>query len=217
MKKHTSRVAPLEPFSLSTLNSPRSDGRALLAVAPRVVNSLEQHKPGQDLEEEITLVAESFGLPPEPAEAVGASRSSVIRCKPGANCPSTQTGLRRQHSPLSAAEDSAAPILELQSRRGEEGTQTQAENSSQEIHTQSRCESCTSTFLKILWGFLIILSVSSSWIGTTQIVKITYKNFDYPFFMTWFSTNWNIMFFPVYYSGHLATAQEKQSPIKKIR
>ncbi|ETE73938.1 Solute carrier family 35 member F4, partial [Ophiophagus hannah] len=163
-------------------------------------------------ENEETYIAS--GTPPEPAEAVGASRSSVIRCKPGANCPSTQTGLRRQHSPLSAAEDSAAPILELQ--RGEEGTQTQAENSSQESHTQTRCESCTSTFLKILWGFLIILSVSSSWIGTTQIVKITYKNFDYPFFMTWFSTNWNIMFFPVYYSGHLATAQEKQSPIKKI-
>ncbi|KAL7992773.1 hypothetical protein Chor_017029 [Crotalus horridus] len=99
----------------------------------------------------------------------------------------------------------------------EEETQTKAENSSQESHAQTRCESCTSTFLKVVWGFLIILSVSSSWIGTTQIVKITYKNFDYPFFMTWFSTNWNIMFFPIYYSGHLATAQEKQSPIKKFR
>uniref|UniRef100_A0A8C8VEY7 Solute carrier family 35 member F4 n=1 Tax=Pelusios castaneus TaxID=367368 RepID=A0A8C8VEY7_9SAUR len=163
----------------------------------------------------------------------GASRSSVTRCKPGANCPSTHSGIRRQLSPLSVAEDSAAPILELQSRSpsgicrhsrgegqirsGEEGTQTHSENNSQENQAQTRCQSCTSTFLKVVWGFLIILSVSSSWVGTTQIVKITYKNFDYPFFMTWFSTNWNIMFFPVYYSGHLATAQEKQSPIKKFR
>jgi len=74
-----------------------------------------------------------------------------------------------------------------------------------------------SMVLKAAWGLLIILSVSSSWVGTTQIVKITYKNFYCPFFMTWFSTNWNIMFFPVYYSGHLATAQEKQSPMKKFR
>ncbi|KAF7251888.1 Solute carrier family 35 member F4, partial [Varanus komodoensis] len=156
-----------------------------------------------------------------------ASRSSVVRCKPGTTWP------RRQQSPLPAAEVSAAPILELQSqspagfcrhgrgerqnRSGEEGTQAHAESTSQESRAQTRCESCLSVFLKIVWGFLIILSVSSSCVGTTQIVKITYKNFDYPFFMTWFSTNWNIMFFPVYYSGHLATAQEKQSPIKKFR
>lgn len=100
---------------------------------------------------------------------------------------------------------------------GEEGTQTHTESSSQEAERQTRCQSCTSTFLKLIWRFLIILSVSSSWVGTTQFVKITYETFDCPFFMTWFSTNWNIMVFPIYYSGHLATAQEKQSPIRKFR
>jgi len=100
---------------------------------------------------------------------------------------------------------------------GEEGTQTHTESSSQEAEGQTRCQSCTSTFLKLIWRFLIILSVSSSWVGTTQFVKITYETFDCPFFMTWFSTNWNIMVFPIYYSGHLATAEEKQSPIKKFR
>lgn len=100
---------------------------------------------------------------------------------------------------------------------GDDGTQAHPENSSQENRIKARCLSCTSMVLKAVWGLLIILSVSSSWVGTTQIVKITYKNFYCPFFMTWFSTNWNIMFFPVYYSGHLATAQEKQSPMKKFR
>ena len=100
---------------------------------------------------------------------------------------------------------------------GDDGTQTHPENSGQENRIKARCLSCTSMVLKAVWGLLIILSVSSSWVGTTQIVKITYKNFYCPFFMTWFSTNWNIMFFPVYYSGHLATAQEKQSPMKKFR
>ncbi|TKC33410.1 hypothetical protein EI555_016639, partial [Monodon monoceros] len=99
----------------------------------------------------------------------------------------------------------------------DDGTQTHPEDSSQGNRIKARCLSCTSVVLKAIWGLLIILSVSSSWVGTTQIVKITYKNFYCPFFMTWFSTNWNIMFFPVYYSGHLATAQEKQSPMKKFR
>lgn len=100
---------------------------------------------------------------------------------------------------------------------GDDGAQTNPENSSQENRIKARCRSCSSVLLKAVWGLLIILSVSSSWVGTTQIVKITYKNFYCPFFMTWFSTNWNIMFFPVYYSGHLATAQVKQSPMKKFR
>ncbi|XP_062974272.1 solute carrier family 35 member F4 [Elgaria multicarinata webbii] len=185
------------------------------------------------IEDRILRITGYYGYYPGYSSQKSVTRSSVIRCKPGANCPSTQSGSRRQHSPLPSAEDSAAPILELQSRSpagfcrhgrgerqntsGEEGAQAHAEGVGQENHAQTRCESCTSTFLKIVWGFLIILSVSSSCVGTTQIVKITYKNFDYPFFMTWFSTNWNIMFFPVYYSGHLATAQEKQSPIKKFR
>ncbi|XP_062824721.1 solute carrier family 35 member F4 isoform X2 [Anolis carolinensis] len=185
------------------------------------------------IEDRILRITGYYGYYPGYASQKSASQSSVVRCKPGANCPGAQRGIRRQLSPFSAVEDSAAPILELQSRSpsgfcrhgrgerqnrsGEEGTQGHGESASQESRPQTRCESCTSTFLKIVWGFLIILSVSSSWVGTTQIVKITYKNFDYPFFMTWFSTNWNIMFFPVYYSGHLATAQEKQSPIKKFR
>ncbi|KAK1339242.1 hypothetical protein QTO34_019920 [Cnephaeus nilssonii] len=46
----------------------------------------------------------------------GTSRSSVPRCKPGANCPSSHSGISRQLSPLSITEDSSAPILELQSR-----------------------------------------------------------------------------------------------------
>lgn len=100
---------------------------------------------------------------------------------------------------------------------GDDGTQTNPENSSQKNRMKARCLSCSSVVLKAVWGLLIILSVSSSWVGTTQIVKITYKNFYCPFFMTWFSTNWNIMFFPIYYSGHLATAQVKQSPMKKFR
>nr|XP_013212927.2 solute carrier family 35 member F4 isoform X1 [Ictidomys tridecemlineatus] len=184
------------------------------------------------IEDRILRITGYYGYYPGYSSQKSTSRSSVTRCKPGANCPNSHGGISRQLSPLSITEDSSAPILELQSRgssgvcghrverqnrSGEDGTQTHPENSSQENRIKARCLSCTSVVLKAVWGLLIILSVSSSWVGTTQIVKITYKNFYCPFFMTWFSTNWNIMFFPVYYSGHLATAQEKQSPMKKFR
>uniref|UniRef100_A0A4W3GDP3 Solute carrier family 35 member F4 n=1 Tax=Callorhinchus milii TaxID=7868 RepID=A0A4W3GDP3_CALMI len=108
-------------------------------------------------------------------------------------------------------------VLRASIIEGEEASENRVENLNPENNVKTHCQSCTTVFLKVFWAFLIILSVSSSWVGTTQIVKITYKNFYCPFFMTWFSTNWNIMFFPVYYTGHLATAQDKQSPIKKIR
>ncbi|XP_072345565.1 solute carrier family 35 member F4 isoform X2 [Scyliorhinus torazame] len=124
----------------------------------------------------------------------------------------------RKHSarvaPLTAYRTSVltASIIE-----GEEASENRTENLNPDNNVKTRCQSCTSAFFKIFWAFLVILSVSSSWVGTTQIVKVTYKNFHCPFFMTWFSTNWNIMFFPVYYSGHLASAPEKQTLIKKIR
>ncbi|XP_065539704.1 solute carrier family 35 member F4 isoform X2 [Lathamus discolor] len=154
------------------------------------------------IEDRILRITGYYGYYPGYSGQKSASRSSVIQCKPGGNCPSRHRGMTRQLSPLSVAEDSAAPILELQnrspsgicrhsrverqSRSGEEGTQTHTESSSQEAEGQTRCQSCTSTFLKLIWRFLIILSVSSSWVGTTQFVKITTA----PFSILWTLTNY---------------------------
>nr|XP_033809411.1 solute carrier family 35 member F4 isoform X2 [Geotrypetes seraphini] len=184
------------------------------------------------IEDRILRITGYYGYYPGYSSQKNSSKSSVSRCQPGASSPNTQNGISRQLSSLSTTEDSAVTMLELRSRgtsgicdfnraerqrsSGGEAAQANIENN-QENQEKSWYQSCTSTFLKIVWGFLIILSVSSSWVGTTQIVKITYKNFHCPFFMTWFSTNWNILFFPIYYSGYLATAQEKQSPFKKFR
>ncbi|KAI3367752.1 hypothetical protein L3Q82_026587 [Scortum barcoo] len=63
----------------------------------------------------------------------------------------------------------------------------------------------------------MVLCVSSSWVGTTQVVKLTFQSFSCPFFISWFSSNWNILFFPIYYSGHVVITREKQTPIQKFR
>ncbi|XP_028676562.1 putative thiamine transporter SLC35F3 isoform X2 [Erpetoichthys calabaricus] len=70
---------------------------------------------------------------------------------------------------------------------------------------------------KICWGVAVMLCVCSTWAGSTQLAKFTFKRFDAPFTLTWFATNWNILFFPLYYVGHLYKSTEKQTPKQKYR
>ncbi|XP_053568146.1 putative thiamine transporter SLC35F3 [Bombina bombina] len=80
------------------------------------------------------------------------------------------------------------------------------------------CWRCSVAQLKrFLWGIAIILCVCSSWSGSTQLAKSTFSKFDAPFTLTWFATNWNFLFFPLYYIGHVLKADEKQSPKERYR
>ncbi|XP_051880519.1 putative thiamine transporter SLC35F3 isoform X2 [Pristis pectinata] len=68
-----------------------------------------------------------------------------------------------------------------------------------------------------LWGWAVVLSVCSSWAGTSQLAKVTFRTFDAPFAVTWFATTWNLLFFPLYYIGHVWSAEEKQTPLQQFR
>ncbi|RXM37179.1 Solute carrier family 35 member F4 [Acipenser ruthenus] len=70
---------------------------------------------------------------------------------------------------------------------------------------------------KICWGVAVLLGVCLSWTGSTQLAKLAFRKFDAPFTLTWFATNWNFLFFPLYYIGHLYTSTEKQSPRQRYR
>ncbi|XP_044021758.1 solute carrier family 35 member F4 isoform X2 [Siniperca chuatsi] len=104
------------------------------------------------------------------------------------------------------------------SHRREDGSESHAETPGSETSEECRSyQTCTNTALKVLGGLLMVLCVSSSWVGTTQVVKLTFQSFSCPFFISWFSSNWNILFFPIYYSGHVVITREKQTPIQKFR
>ncbi|KAM9786586.1 solute carrier family 35 member F4 isoform 1-T1 [Syngnathus typhle] len=104
------------------------------------------------------------------------------------------------------------------SHRREDGLESHAETPGSETSAESQSyQTCTSTVLKVFGGLLMVLCISSSWVGTTQVVKLTFQSFSCPFFISWFSSNWNILFFPIYYSGHVVTTKEKQTPIQKFR
>ncbi|XP_076835378.1 solute carrier family 35 member F4 isoform X1 [Brachyhypopomus gauderio] len=104
------------------------------------------------------------------------------------------------------------------SHRREEGSDSHIETPASEANVEDTSyQACASVALKVLGGLLVVLCVSSSWVGTTQVVQVTFTSFSCPFFISWFSTNWNIFFFPLYYSGHAVITREKQTPIQKFR
>ncbi|KAA8582235.1 hypothetical protein FQN60_008975 [Etheostoma spectabile] len=109
-------------------------------------------------------------------------------------------------------------VLTCPISEGGDGSESQADTPGSETSEESRSyQACTNTALKVLGGLLLVLGVSSSWVGTTQVVKLTFQSFSCPFFISWFSSNWNILFFPIYYSGLVVTTREKQTPIQKFR
>ncbi|XP_047249090.1 solute carrier family 35 member F4 isoform X3 [Girardinichthys multiradiatus] len=109
-------------------------------------------------------------------------------------------------------------VLTCPNSEGEDGSDSRPETPGSGTSIESwSYNTCASTALKVLGGLLLVLCVSSSWVGTTQVVKLTFQSFSCPFFISWFSSNWNILFFPIYYSGHVFTTGEKQTPIQKFR
>ncbi|XP_029569330.1 solute carrier family 35 member F4 isoform X1 [Salmo trutta] len=104
------------------------------------------------------------------------------------------------------------------SHRREEGSESHADTPGSEASEEGTSyQTCANTVLKVLGGLLLVLCVSSSWVGTTQLVQLTFKSFSCPFFISWFSTNWTILLFPLYYGGHVVTTRDKQTPIQKFR
>ncbi|XP_075388896.1 solute carrier family 35 member F3 isoform X2 [Tenrec ecaudatus] len=123
-------------------------------------------------------------------------------------------------APLSACN---SPVLTLTKVEGEERSQdTPAPAAAAEAQaaagtetggrTGHLCWQCSSVQLKkAFWGVAVVLCVCASWAGSTQLAKFTFKIFDAPFTLTWFATNWNVLFFPLYYVGHICKSTEKQS------
>ncbi|KAK7904714.1 hypothetical protein WMY93_017321 [Mugilogobius chulae] len=109
-------------------------------------------------------------------------------------------------------------VLTCPVSEGEDGSECHADALGSEASEDSRSyQTCTLTLLKVLGGLLVVLCISSSWVGTTQVIKLTFHSFSCPFFISWFSSNWNILFFPIYYSVHVLTTRDKQTPIQKFR
>ncbi|XP_065586523.1 solute carrier family 35 member F3 isoform X2 [Cyrtonyx montezumae] len=126
-------------------------------------------------------------------------------------------------APLSACN---SPVLTLTKVEGDERSRESPAPAEAQMQAGAEgggrvsrcCWKCSVTQLKkIFWGVAVVLGVCSSWSGSTQLAKLTFKKFDAPFTLTWFATNWNFLFFPLYYLGHVFKSAEKQSPKQRYR
>ncbi|KAM4695537.1 solute carrier family 35 member F3 isoform 2-T2 [Discoglossus pictus] len=126
-------------------------------------------------------------------------------------------------APLSACN---SPVLTLTKVEGDEHSRESPRSTETPMHGLAEtsgfvdhcCCKCSIAQLKrMLWGVAIIICVCSSWSGSTQLAKSTFSKFDAPLTVTWFATNWNILFFPLYYTGHILKSDEKQSPKERYR
>nr|XP_055164831.1 putative thiamine transporter SLC35F3 isoform X1 [Nyctereutes procyonoides] len=126
-------------------------------------------------------------------------------------------------APLSACN---SPVLTLTKVEGEERPRDSpgpaeaqapagAEAGGRTSHPCWRCS--RAQLKKMFWGVAVVLCVCSSWAGSTQLAKLTFRKFDAPFTLTWFATNWNVLFFPLYYVGHICKSTEKQSVKQRYR
>ena len=52
----------------------------------------------------------------------------------------------------------------------------------------------------MLIGVVIVIGIAFSWVGSTQFAQSSYSpDFNAPFFVSWFSTSWVLVVFPVYF------------------
>ncbi|XP_062374784.1 putative thiamine transporter SLC35F3a [Sardina pilchardus] len=68
-----------------------------------------------------------------------------------------------------------------------------------------------------LWGVAVTMCVCWSWCGSTQLAKVTLRRLNAPLTITWFSTSWNCLLFPLYYLGYLCCSAERQGPRQRFR
>lgn len=68
-----------------------------------------------------------------------------------------------------------------------------------------------------LWGVAMVICICLSWSGSTQLAKITVRRLNVPFALTWFSTSWNCVVFPLYYLGYLCCSKDRQTPRQRFR
>ncbi|XP_051529957.1 putative thiamine transporter SLC35F3 [Myxocyprinus asiaticus] len=86
---------------------------------------------------------------------------------------------------------------------------------------QERLQSClrmTAVHLRrAIWGVAVVICICLSWSGCTQLAKITVRRLNVTFTLTWFSTSWNCVTFPLYYLGHLCCSKDRHSPRQCFR
>ncbi len=83
---------------------------------------------------------------------------------------------------------------------------------SEQHETAAPTQSRISQVSKTISGFVIVIGIAVSWVGSTQFATSTYsKDFFAPSFNVWFSTVWIIVCYPVFIVGALIVNPKSRS------
>ncbi|XP_069036496.1 solute carrier family 35 member F3 [Lepisosteus oculatus] len=98
------------------------------------------------------------------------------------------------------------------------GSEAESSSSNREGDGGGRGAGCPARGLRRLaWGALLGGGVALSWAGATHSARRALQRLPAPFFVTWFAGTWNLLFFPLYYGGHLLGADARQWPWTRFR
>ncbi|XP_036451389.1 solute carrier family 35 member F4 [Colossoma macropomum] len=93
---------------------------------------------------------------------------------------------------------------------------TESEVRGQEV--SSCCSRCPlKAVLRLTAGLLLAGCVSATWAWAAHSAKHTLTRLHAPFFIIWFCSNWNVLFFPLYYLGHLLGSERREWPTVQLR
>nr|XP_021335033.1 solute carrier family 35 member F4-like isoform X1 [Danio rerio] len=70
---------------------------------------------------------------------------------------------------------------------------------------------------RVMCGLILGSCLAVSWAWGTHSAKETLIRHPTPFFIIWFCSIWNVLFFPVYYLCHLLTEKQKRLPTTEFR
>ncbi|KAJ8348277.1 hypothetical protein SKAU_G00268660 [Synaphobranchus kaupii] len=80
------------------------------------------------------------------------------------------------------------------------------------------CKHCPLVGIRrVAWGVVLGGAVALAWTASTHSAKLVLHRLHAPFFITWFCSTWNLLFFPLYYLGHLIRADQRQCPVTLFR
>lgn len=71
--------------------------------------------------------------------------------------------------------------------------------------------------LRLSAGLVLAGCVSGAWAGAALSAKQALTQLHAPFFIIWFCSVWNLLFFPLFYLGHLLASGRRQGPGALLR
>ncbi|XP_071476845.1 solute carrier family 35 member F3-like isoform X1 [Diadema antillarum] len=114
--------------------------------------------------------------------------------------------------PILAASDDEPPNYSTINANGHEPVVDHESNRGADAARSRQITNNFDTLRKTFLGFVIVVGIAVSWVGSTQFSQSTYSDtFSAPYFNVWFGTLWMMVCYPLYVIGAWIFKKESRS------